>query len=50
MIRELGITFAAVTETWFKGGAQLRQELGDVEQASGIKWSVEIGEAVRPCF
>ena len=37
MIRELGVTCAAVTETWFRGGAQLRQELGDIEQASGIK-------------
>ena len=25
MIRELGITFVAVTETWFRGEAQLRQ-------------------------
>ena len=37
MIRELEITCVAITETWFKGGAQLRQELGDVEQATGIK-------------
>ena len=37
MIRELRITFMAVTETWFKGGTQLRQELGDIEQATGVK-------------
>ena len=36
-IHELDLNFAAITETWFKGGAQLRQELDDIEQASGVK-------------
>ena len=38
MFRELRLTFAAVTETWFKSGAQLKQELSDVEQAAGVRF------------
>ena len=37
MMRELELNFAAVTETWFKGGAALAQELSNIHQASGIK-------------
>ena len=37
MVQELDLNFAAITETWFKGGVQLRQELSDIEQAAGIK-------------
>ena len=37
MIRELDLTFAAITETWFKSGPQLRQELSDIENATDIK-------------
>ena len=37
MICERDLTFAAVTETWFRGGKQLQQELTDVEMAAGIK-------------
>ena len=38
MIHELDLTFAAVTETWFKGGLKLKQELSDIEQAADIKF------------
>lgn len=38
MIKELELSFAAVTETWFKGGMQLKQELGDIEHATGVKF------------
>ena len=38
MIKELELSFAAITETWFKGGMQLKQELGDIEHATGIKF------------
>lgn len=37
MMQELELNFVAITETWFKGGAQLRQQLSDIEQATGIK-------------
>ena len=37
MICERDLPFAAVTETWFRGGKQLQQELTDVEMAAGIK-------------
>ena len=37
MMRELELNFAAVTETWFKGGAAPAQEISDIHQASGIK-------------
>lgn len=37
MISELELSFPAVTETGFKRGMQLKQELGDIEQATGIK-------------
>ena len=38
MIHKLDLTFAAVTETWFKGGLKLKQELSDIEQAADIKF------------
>ena len=38
MIHELDLTFAAITETWFKGGMQLKQELSDIELAADIKF------------
>ena len=37
MVQELDLNFAAITETWFKGGVQLKQELSDIEQVAGIK-------------
>ena len=36
-IYELKCDFAMVTETWFRGGRQLNEELADIESASGIK-------------
>ena len=38
MIHKLDLTFATVTETWFKGGLKLKQELSDIEQAADIKF------------
>ena len=38
MFSELQISVAAITETWFKGGSQLKEELSDIEQATGIKF------------
>ena len=36
-MHELDLTFAAITETWFKGGKQLQRELLDIEMAANIK-------------
>ena len=33
----LGLQFAGITETWFKGGAGLKAHLSDVEGASGVR-------------
>ena len=37
MMREMGLDFAATTETWFMGGKQLKREVSDIEQATGVK-------------
>ena len=34
----LGLDFACVTETWFKGGKALKDSLDDIEGASGIRF------------
>ena len=34
----LGLDFACVTETWFKGGKALKDSLVDIEGASGIRF------------
>ena len=38
MFGEMQLSFAAISETWFKGGRQLEGELSDIEQAAGIKF------------
>ena len=35
--KSLNLDFACVTETWFRGGASLKEELEEVEDRDGIK-------------
>ena len=35
---DLKCDFTMISETWFKGGKKLRDELSDMEQAAGIKF------------
>ena len=34
----LNLNFACITETWFKGGKELRRKLNDIEGATGVKY------------
>lgn len=38
IMHELDLTFAAITETWFKSSPCLKQELSDMEQAADMKF------------